>query len=143
MKKIRQLIGPTPRTPVTVSPDDTVLTALKVMAEHGIGAVLVMEGGKLAGIFSERDYARKVVLAGKNSTDTKVREIMTDKVFYVSPEQTVSESMAMMTDKRIRHMPVLDEQMQLLAVISLGDLVKEKISEQAFQIEQLERYIAG
>lgn len=143
MKKLRQLIGPTPRIPVAVSPDDTILTALKVMAEHGIGAVLVTEGGKLAGIFSERDYARKVVLAGKNSTDTRVREIMTEKVFYMSPEQTVSEAMAMMTDKHIRHMPILDEQMKVLAVISLGDLVKEKISEQAFQIEQLERYIAS
>jgi CBS domain-containing protein len=143
MKNLRQLIGPTPRTPVAVSPGDTVLTALRVMAEHGIGAVLVTEGGKLTGIFSERDYARKVVLVGKNSTDTCVRDIMTEKVFYMSPEQSVSEAMAMMSDKHIRHMPILDEQMRVLAVVSQGDLVKEKISEQAFQIEQLERYIAS
>ncbi len=143
MKNIKQLIGTSPRAPVGVAPDDTVLAALKVMAEKSIGAVVVMEGDKLAGIFSERDYARKVILCGKNSTDTKVSEVMTEKVFYVSPEHTVDQVMALMTDKRIRHMPVLDAQQKLLAVVSLGDMVKETITEQAFQIEQLERYIAG
>jgi CBS domain-containing protein len=143
MKTIKQLIGTSPRTPVSVVPGDTVLAALKVMAEKGIGAVVVMEGDKLAGIFSERDYARKVILCGKSSTDTTVSEVMTDKVFYVSPEHTVDQVMALMTDKRIRHMPVLDAQQRMMAVVSLGDMVKETIAEQAFQIEQLERYIAG
>lgn len=143
MKTIKQLIGTSTRTPVGVAPGDTVLAALKVMAENGIGAVVVMEGERLAGIFSERDYARKVILCGKNSTDTRVSEIMTEKVFYVSPEHTVDQVMALMTDKRIRHMPVLDAQQRLMAVVSLGDMVKETIAEQAFKIEQLERYIAG
>lgn len=143
MKTIKQLIGTSPRTPIGVAPGDTVLAALKVMAEKGIGAVVVMDGDKLAGIFSERDYARKVVLCGKNSTDTKVAEVMTDKVFYVSPEHTVDQVMALMTDKRIRHMPVLDAQQRVLSLVSLGDMVKETIAEQAFKIEQLERYIAG
>lgn len=143
MKTIKQLIGTAQRAPIGVSPDDSVLTALKVMAEKNIGAVVVMDGTKLVGIFSERDYARKVILCGKNSTDTKVADIMTEKVFYTSPDHTVSQMLALMTEKHIRHMPVLDAQQTVLAVISLGDLVKEKISEQAFQIEQLERYIAG
>jgi len=143
MKTIKQLIGTSPRTPISAAPGDTVLAALKLMAEKGIGAVVVMDGEKLAGIFSERDYARKVVLCGKNSTDTKVAEVMTDKVFYVSPEHTVDQVMALMTDKRIRHMPVLDAQQRVLSLVSLGDMVKETIAEQAFKIEQLERYIAG
>jgi len=143
MKTIKQLIGATPRVPVSVAPDDTVLTALKVMAEHGIGAVIVLDGSRVAGVFSERDYARKVVLCGKNSTDTRVSDVMADKVFYVSPENTVDQVMALMTDKHIRHMPVLDAQGKLLAMVSIGDMVKETIAEQAFTIEQLERYIAG
>lgn len=143
MKTIKQLIGATPRTPVSVAPGDTVLTALKVMAEHGIGAVIVLDGTRVAGVFSERDYARKVVLCGKNSTDTKIAEVMADKVFYVSPEHTVDQVMALMTDKHIRHMPVLDAQGKLQAMVSIGDMVKETIAEQAFTIEQLERYIAG
>lgn len=143
MKTIKQLIGASPRPAVSVAQGDTVLAALKVMSEKDIGAVVVMEGGKLSGIFSERDYARKVILCGKNSTDTKVAEIMTEKVFYASPEHTVDQVMALMTEKRIRHMPVLDDQQKVLTVISLGDMVKETIAQQAFQIEQLERYIAG
>jgi CBS domain-containing protein len=143
LKTIKQLIGANSRIPVAVSPDDTVISALKVMADQGIGAVLAMEGDKLAGIFSERDYARKVVLVGRNSTDTKVREVMTDKVLYVTLEQTVDQAMAMMSEKRVRHLPVLDEHLKVLAMISVGDLVKDIISEQAFQIQQLERYIAG
>lgn len=143
MKTLRQLIGSPPRPPIAVSPGDTVIDALKVMADKNIGAVIAMDGDKLAGIFSERDYARKVILRGKNSTDTKVAEIMTEKVFYASPDHTVDEAMALMTDKRIRHMPVLDAQMKVLAMISLGDLVRETISEQAFTIQQLERYIAS
>lgn len=143
MKTIKQFIDAARRPPVTVAQDDTVLQALQVMAQHGIGAVVVMNGDKLAGIFSERDYARKVILRGKNSTDTRVAEIMTDKVFYALPAHTVDQVMALMTEKRIRHMPVLDDQQQVLGVISLGDMVKATIADQAFQIEQLEKYIAG
>lgn len=143
MKTIKQFIESSPRTPVAVAPGDSVLDALKLMAEKGIGAVVVMDGEKLAGIFSERDYARKIILCGKNSTDTRVAEIMTEKVFYVSPEHTIDQVMALMTEKRIRHMPVLDAHEKLLAVVSIGDMVKETIAAQAFQIEQLERYIAG
>jgi CBS domain-containing protein len=108
MKTIKQLIGASPRSPVTVAPGDSVLATLKIMAEYDIGAVIVLDGEKLAGVFSERDYARKVILCGKNSTDTRIAEVMADKVFYVSPDHTVDQVMALMTDKHIRHMPVLD-----------------------------------
>jgi CBS domain-containing protein len=143
MKSIKQLLGNPPRAPISVAPSDTVIHALKVMADQDIGAVVVMDDNRLIGIFSERDYARKVVLKGKNSTDTRVGDIMTEKVCYVSPELRADEVMALMTEKRIRHVPVIDSQGIILAVISIGDLVKETISEQAFQIQQLERYIAG
>jgi CBS domain-containing protein len=143
MKSIKQLLGNPPRAPISVAPNDTVIHALRVMADQDIGAVVVMDENKLIGIFSERDYARKVVLKGKDSTDTKVGDIMTERVCYVSPEIRIDEVMALMTEKRIRHVPVLDSQMNVLTMISIGDLVKETISEQAFQIQQLEKYIAG
>jgi CBS domain-containing protein len=110
---------------------------------HNIGAVLVMRDGKLAGIFSERDYARKIILLGKSSKETLVREIMTEKVLYALPEQTIDEAMALMTDKHIRHLPVLDANKSVIGMVSIGDLVKETISEQAFLIKQLEQYIAS
>jgi CBS domain-containing protein len=143
MKAIRHLFSNPLRAPVSVAPGDTVLHALKVMSDHDIGAVLVMEERKLVGIFSERDYARKVILKGKHSNDTKVGEIMTERVVYVSPELKVDEVMALMTEKRIRHVPVMDSRLNVLTVISIGDLVKETIADQAFQIQQLEQYIAG
>jgi CBS domain-containing protein len=143
MKAMKQLLGNSPRAPISVAPGDSVIHALKVMAEQDIGAVVVMGDNKLIGIFSERDYARKVVLKGKNSIDTKVGEVMTEKVCYVSPELRVDEVMALMTEKRIRHVPVLDSHRNVLTVISIGDLVKATISEQAFQIQQLEQYITG
>jgi CBS domain-containing protein len=119
-----------------------VLSALGTMAKYDIGALLVMDGDRLAGIFSERDYARKVVLQNKSSSETKVGDVMTGKVFYAEPEQTVDQAMAMMTDKRIRHLPVLDNG-KVIGVISIGDLVKETIAHQAFVIQQLEHYIAS
>lgn len=143
MKTIKQLIGASPRSPVAAAPGDSVLAALQAMAEHDIGALVVVDGGRVVGVFSERDYARKVILRGKNSTDTRVAEIMSDKVLYVSPEHTVDQTMALMTEKHIRHMPVLDASGKLLAMVSIGDMVKETIAAQAFTIEQLERYIAG
>lgn len=126
-----------------MAPGDSVLDALKLMAQHDVGAVLVVEGATLIGIFSERDYARKIILHGKASKDTPVREIMTEKVFYVSPGQTVEESMALMTEKHIRHLPVLDSDKKVIGIVSIGDLVKEIISEQESIIRHLEAYIAG
>lgn len=143
MKTMKQLLEERPRTPLSVSPDDSVFSALELMAKHDIGAVLVMRDGRLAGIFSERDYARKVILLGKSSKETQVREIMTEKVLYARPEQTTDQAMALMTEKRIRHLPVLDADQHVIGVVSIGDLVKETISEQAFLIKQLEQYIAS
>jgi CBS domain-containing protein len=126
----------------TIAPDATVLQALTLMAEMGIGALLVMENGKVAGILSERDYARKVVLQGRSATDTPVREIMTRDVIYVRPQQTNEECMALMTERRLRHLPVMDDG-KLLGLISIGDLVADIISEQQFTIQQLQHYILG
>jgi IMP dehydrogenase len=113
------------------------------MAEKNIGAVLVLDAGRVAGILSERDYARKVVLRGKSSKDTAVGEIMTDRVVYVRPEQTADDCMALMTDKRVRHLPVLDSAERLCGVISIGDVVKDMLAEREFTIEQLQQYITG
>jgi CBS domain-containing protein len=143
MKSLKQMLEERPRAPLSVSPDDSVFSALELMAKHDIGAVLVMHEGKLAGIFSERDYARKVILLGKSSKETMVREIMTEKVLYALPSQTTDQAMALMTDKHIRHLPVLDANQNVLGMVSIGDLVKETISQQAFLIKQLEQYIAG
>lgn len=126
----------------SVGPDDTVYEALTMMAEKNIGAVLVMDKGRLAGILSERDYARKVDLLGKKAADTPVGEIMTGRVLCVNPEQTMEECMALMTDKRVRHLPVI-EGGRVVGVISIGDVVKSIISHQEFLIEQLENYITG
>ena len=143
MKSLKQMLEERPRAPLSVSPDDSVFSALELMAKHDIGAVLAMRDGKLAGIFSERDYARKVILLGKSSKETLVREIMTEKVLYALPSQTTDQAMALMTDKHIRHLPVLDANQNVLGMVSIGDLVKETISQQAFLIKQLEQYIAG
>lgn len=125
---------------LSVTPETTVYDALKLMAEREVGAVVVLEGKHLAGILSERDYARKVILLGKSSRDTPVSEIMTSKVVCVFPRNTVDECMALMTDKRVRHLPVLVDN-AVVGVISIGDVVKETIAEQRFMIEQLEQYI--
>jgi len=127
---------------ISVSPSDTVFEALQILAERNIGAVLVLEGSRLVGILSERDYARQVILKGKASKDTPVREIMTTSVVCVHPEYTIEECMALMTDKRFRHLPVLADD-RLLGVLSIGDVVKALLDEQAFRIEQLESYISS
>ena len=126
----------------SVTPETSVLEALRVMAERNVGALVVLEGMELRGIFSERDYARKVILYGKSSKDTPVCEVMTEKVDCVGPSNSVRDCMARMTDKHIRHLPVV-EGGQIIGLISIGDVVKAIISDQEFMIEQLESYIAG
>ena len=125
-----------------VSATDTVLAALGVMAEHDIGAVLVFDGDKIAGILTERDYARKVVLAGRSSKDSPVGAIMTADVVSVPPNRSVGDCMTLMTERRVRHLPVVDNG-RVIGVVSIGDLVKATIDEQEFTINQLKNYIAG
>ncbi len=125
-----------------VTPEMLVIDALRIMAEKNVGAVLVLEGEQLVGIFSERDYARKVVLQGKSSKDTPVSQVMSTRVVYVRPDQTTEECMALMTDRHIRHLPVIEEG-RLWGVISIGDVVKAIVADQRFTIRQLESYITG
>jgi CBS domain-containing protein len=124
----------------SVTPSTTVFDTLKLMAEREIGAVVVLDQGKLVGIFSERDYARQVILKGRTSKDTPVREVMSPRVMFVRPENTVEDCMALMTDKRVRHLPVLQDG-ALLGMVSIGDVVKDMIAEKEFIIEQLANYI--
>ena len=142
MTTVRQILQEKDSKLWTIQPDITVFDALKIMADNNIGALLVMSKDKLIGIFSERDYARKVILQGKSSKDTAVSEIMVTNVVYVKPDQSVEECMALMTDKRIRHLPALDQE-ELIGIISIGDVVKTIISDQEFTIQQLENYISG
>ncbi|AXS79040.1 CBS domain-containing protein [Dechloromonas sp. HYN0024] len=143
MKTLKQLLAGRTRPLAVVAPSDTVYHALTVMAKHEVGALLVLDGEQLVGIFSERDYARKIILQGKTSKETQVSEIMSDKVAYVTPSVSLDECMALMTEKHFRHLPVLDDENNVLGIISIGDLVKETISDQKFLIAQLENYIAG
>jgi len=142
MKTLKQLLAEKSGNLAVVAPRDTVLHALTVMASHNVGAVMVMDGEHLVGIFSERDYARKVVLQGKSSKELPVREVMSDRVVFVTLEQTIEECMALMTDKHIRHLPVIADG-QVIGIVSIGDLVKEIICNQRFIIGELERYITG
>ena len=141
MKTLRQLIESKNKPIASVSPEQTVLRALEIMAQYDVGALLVLDGKELAGVFSERDYARKVILQGKASKHTKVSEVMTGKVIYVTPETRIEECMAIMTEKHIRHLPILDSDKQVIGIVSIGDVVKEMISQQQFIINQLENYI--
>jgi CBS domain-containing protein len=140
MKTIRQLLDNKPLKVAAIAPNATVFEALQTMAERDIGALLVMERERLVGILSERDYARKVILQNKSSREIPVSEIMSDKVVAVTLNETVEQCMAVMTEKRIRHLPVLDG-VNVLGVLSIGDLVKEVISEQEFIIKQMSEYI--
>jgi CBS domain-containing protein len=140
MKTVRQLLQGKPRAPCTIGPDAPVFDALKLMAEKNIGALPVVEGDRLVGIVSERDYARKVILLGKSSHDIPVSEIMTPRPICVQPANTTEECMALMTDRRFRHLPVTEND-KLIGILSIGDLVKEIISEQQQTIKQLESYI--
>ena len=140
MKTIRQLLQAKGGVVFSVAPDVRVFDALKLMADKDIGALVVMDGSRLAGILSERDYARKVILKGKSSHDILVREIMTEKVLTVRPDQTVEECMGLMTSKRVRHLPVAEGD-RLIGLLSIGDLVKEVIAAQEQTIKELESYI--
>ena len=140
MKTISQLLQNKSRGVCTIGPDARVYDALKLMAEKDVGALPVVANDRLVGIISERDYARKVILHGKSSHDTPVREIMTERVVCVHPENSVEECMALMTNKHFRHLPVMENE-KLVGILSIGDLVKEIISEQQFMINQLESYI--
>ena len=139
MKTVAQLLKLKPTGVVALAPDATVLDAVKLLAEKNVGAVLVMDGPRLVGLFSERDYVRKVDLKGKSST-TPVGEVMTREVVFVTPTHTNEDCMALMTDKRVRHLPVVAND-QVVGLLSIGDLVKDIISEQQFIISQLESYI--
>ena len=143
MKKVAQILrSKSDPTVYTVVPTASMFDALTLMAEKNIGALLIMEGEAIVGMLSERDYARKVVLMGRSSKETPVRDVMTRPVLYVGPQQSTEECMALMTEKRLRHLPVLDDG-KLIGLISIGDLVKDIISEQNFVIEQLQYYISG
>ncbi|UCV02967.1 CBS domain-containing protein [Azonexus sp. IMCC34842] len=143
MKTLKQMLADKHRPLAVVAPSDSVFHALNIMAQHDVGALLVLEGEQLVGIFSERDYARKIILQGKTSKETLVRDIMSERVAYVTPGTTLDECMALMTEKRFRHLPVLNEDGSVVGIISIGDLVKETISTQQFLITELERYITG
>jgi len=142
MKTVQQVLKVKGSGVLSIPPDATVYDALKLMAEKNVGALLVLEKGKLVGILSERDYARKVILKGKSSLNTPVRDIMTGRVMFVRPEQTVEECMALMTEKHVRHLPVLVGD-RVAGIVSIGDLVKASLEEKDFMIKQLENYITG
>jgi CBS domain-containing protein len=142
MVTVRQLLQAKGYDIWSITPDASVYDALKLMADKEVGSLLVLDGEKLVGIISERDYARKVILKGKRSIDTSVEEIMVKEFFSVRPEQPIEECMALMTDKRVRHLPVCGDEC-LIGIVSIGDVVKAIISQQGFMIEQLEMYIGG
>jgi CBS domain-containing protein len=143
MKSVAQILKSKPDSTIyTIAPAASVFDALKLMAEKSIGALVVTEGEQVVGIITERDYARKVILMARSSKETPIRDIMTSAVMYVRPGQTSEECMVLMTENRLRHLPVMDSG-KLVGLISIGDLVKDIISEQKFIIEQLEHYITG
>ncbi len=142
MRTVQQLLDEKGHDIQSIHPDDSVFDAIQKLANANIGSLIVVEDDRPVGIFTERDYARNVILKGKSSPTTKVREIMTTRVVFAQPEQTVEECMAVMTDKHIRHLPVLRDE-KLIGMISIGDLVKSIIADQKFTIEQLETFIRG
>ena len=142
MKSVRQILEGKGYKTWSATPKMPLFDALKMMAEKNIGSLMVLEDDKLIGVLSERDYARKVILKGKSSKDTPVEEIMSTHVVCVGPEHSIEDCMALMTDKRVRHLPVLEND-KLVGVISIGDVVKAIISEKDIMIEQLEHYIMG
>jgi len=142
MKLVKHLLDKKGRHIISVNPEDSVLDAIRLMADKGIGSLVVMQDQELLGIMSERDYARKVIIKGRSSESTAVSEIMTVNVFTTSSSETVNDCMAMMTDKKIRHLPVVEDNV-VIGMISIGDLVGAIITDQQEEIEQLEHYISG
>lgn len=142
MHTVREILSKKGATVRSVAPDDSVLRALEVMAEHDIGGVVVLDGDSLVGILTERDYARRVVLLGRASRELPVSKIMTREVTCVPPRRTIQECMALMTRKRVRHLPVV-EGTSVIGIVSIGDVVEATIAEREFEIEQLQNYIAG
>ena len=142
MQTVGQLLTKASGGLATIDPSATVLDALRLMADRNIGAVLIMEGSKLVGIFTERHYARKVILEGRQSVDTSVRDVMSTDLYTVEPSQSVDECMALMTDRFVRHLPVVGDG-QLIGIVSIGDLVKSTIAEQEQTIDELTRYIGS
>ncbi len=142
MKTVSDLLKARPRELISIRPEQSVLEAIKVLAEHDIGAAVVMSGDRMAGIFSERDYTRKVILKGRSSDTTRVEEIMTPRVVVVSPRTGTRECMQLMSEKQIRHLPVVDEG-RPVGMVSIRDIVSDIIADQDFTIEQLEHYISG
>jgi len=142
VKKIRELLEEKGTQVWSIAPEESVYDALALMAEKNIGALLVIDQNQTVGILSERDYTRNIILLGRTSKDTQVREIMTARPICISPEETVEEGMALMTERRVRHLPVIDND-QVVGLISIGDLVKAIIAEQQFIIQQLEHYISS
>jgi CBS domain-containing protein len=142
MKTVAELLKAKPARVVSVRPEQSVLEAIKVLAAEDIGAAIVMEGGRLAGIFSERDYTRKVILKGRSSDTTRVEEIMTPNVIVVTPRTRTRECMQLMSEKNIRHLPVVEEG-RVIGMVSIRDIVSDIIADQDFTIEQLEHYISG
>jgi len=142
MVTVKELLKSKSTSVWTISPEASVLDALQMMADKDVGAVLVAEGDKLVGILSERDYARNVTLKGKSPKTLSVGKLMTSKVFYVSPDKTIDECMALMTDKHIRHLPVMENE-RLVGIVTIGDVVKQVIADQQFKIQEMEKYISG
>lgn len=143
MKTVEDILARKGRDVFTATPDTTVLEALALMSDNDVGALVVLDDeGRLAGIFSERDYARKVVLHGRASRDTPLRDVLIGRVLCVGPERTIDECMALMSDKHIRHLPVVDDDGSLSGVVSIGDVVSAVLWGQSFLIDQLEQYIA-
>jgi len=142
MTKVHQLLGEKGQAVLSIHPDDSVFKAIEKMANENVGALVVIDNDKLVGMLTERLYARNVFLKGRSSRETPVRDIMETHVVCASPDQTVEECMAVMTDKRVRHLPVLDDE-KLIGIVSIGDLVKSIIADQKFTIEQLQHYVRG
>ena len=142
MNDVKEILKVKGKEVFTIQPDTTVFDALKILAEKNIGALVVSEKEKVVGIFSERDYARKIILKGKSSIDTTVSDLMTKDVLYVSPNHSIDECMTLMSENHIRHLPVIKDE-ELVGVISIGDVVKHIIKHQKFQIRELEKYIKG
>ena len=140
MKTVKQLVEEKSHKLLSIVPSMSVFEALQKMAEFDVGALVILDEGRLVGIFSERDYARKLILHGKSSKETRVEDIMTTRVVCIGPDRSAEECMALMTDKRVRHLPVLEDK-KVVAVISIGDVVREMIEDQKHTIEQLEQYI--